>query len=124
MRQVTDDDFFTLAVLRYAVEQDIIDDILWGRWVAGKHEKLLPSIKCSDTFSWGCADCEALTPDNFDLLKQCCAEVEAVDKYPYHGPLLFCCRTRKERPMLQCYKELPATIRPLIDACGPERGNG
>jgi hypothetical protein len=91
-------------------------------------DKLLLSIDCSDTFAWGCADCEGVDYEDLPMLRQCLDDLKAADKY---GDMwlaeLYCCRKRKMRPMNAWIKRvpprdgMPQAVLDLIMAAGPER---
>lgn len=97
-------------------------------------------VNANDLFYWACADGEEITPDNIAQLRQAITDVrlarglqseprisESREEWEwwYHaghlGAELFCCRVRGMRPQRPCYKSIPDDLRPLFDACGPER---
>lgn len=101
-------------------------------------------VNCNDLFYWACADSEAITPKNFDQLKIAVDDValylgakdpsegkyepegwsERYDLWKKVGSIaadLFCARVRGMRPQRPCYKRYPEEVKPLFDACGPER---
>lgn len=108
--------------------------------------KLFFYLDCSDTFWWGCADGESVTPDKIPILKSVHDDLKAIDeaydretndthslhaRYHYTGDL-FAARVRKLRPQGACYpkvsKDVPLfvakAVAKLYDACGPEREVG
>lgn len=99
-------------------------------------------VTCNDLFYWATADCEKLTPENIGMLKQAVVDVRTAmgvpggewprgrdfkdgwDEWWHAGGRaaeLFCARVRKMRPQRPCYKAIPDALKPLFDACGPER---
>lgn len=97
---------------------------------------------CNDLFYWATADTEKLTPENLPLLGQALADVRVafgvpVGEWPRgrdfkegwdewrnagsHAVSLFCARVRQMRPQRPYYKHIPDKLKPLFDACGPER---
>lgn len=80
-------------------------------------------VMCSDTFAWGSADVEEITPDNVGRLEQTIEEVKALGEeaqaWMGWGFVLFCARVRGIRvmPLLK----FPEALKELFDACGPER---
>lgn len=118
---MTDD--FVLRVLR-VFAFDYCRDVFWR--ADGEYAPVTFMAICSDVFSWGCADCETITPENIEELERAFADTKAAD--PQLGGILatslFCARVRKMRPQGAVYKSLPASLWPLFDACGPERTVG
>jgi len=82
-----------------------------------KDDEITFWILCSDTFVWGCADCEALTPENFHVLEKAVDFIASVpDDTPGLRPLdaymitiLFASYMRKMKPMA-----------PLLEGISPE----
>ena len=67
-------------------------------------------VDCSDTFAWGCADTEELTPDNIGDYEEAVKFVKGLTTPDDPNPLghdefcastLFCARIRKQTPMPQ-----------------------
>lgn len=80
-------------------------------------------VSCNDEFSWGTADAEEVTAENLHELKEALDDTYKVAGRPgqvYAGEL-FVARVRKMRPQGACYERYSSTLRPLFDACGPER---
>ena len=108
-------------------------DDLWWRSYGENDPDHAPGvffyINCNDLFYWGCSDAEELTEENFPVLVQAIADVQAacpdMDRYRVFGQAqtLFACRVRQERPQGCCYPK-DRRLWPLIDACGPERETG
>lgn len=129
---------FILRVLRVTAF-DHCDDIWWRTdndkggdpWPAPRdYSPVTFFVNCNDLFYWASADCEEVTEDNIALLEQTYAECEELEKNKpaeetKHASLyaehLFCARSRKMRPQGACYKYYPEALKPLFDACGPER---
>lgn len=81
---------------------------------------------CNDTFVWGCADGEEITPENIGQLRQAFADCQAAERVAgtvYAGEL-FAARIRQMRPQGACYKGMEPAIAALFDACGPPREVG
>lgn len=117
-------------------------DSVWWR-TDDKYFPVTFFVNCNDTFALSCADCEKITPENFQLLIDSVADVRKVfnvkDSGRYtkddfdiekfnkwydsggYGSLLWCCRVRKERPIEYCYTKIPEILHPLFDAAGPPR---
>lgn len=105
---------------------------LWWR-CDGEYAPITVFILCNDLFYWACADNETVTPENISLLEKTYDEMKAIDARERESKVdkpifaitwaafLFCCRARGMRPQKPFYEFLPAPIRPLFDACGPER---
>lgn len=86
---------------------------IWWR-VDEEYAPITIFVGCNDVFWWGCADCEAVTAENIEILEQ------AYKDATYHGGALFCARVRGMRPQGAFYKHIESE-RALFDACGPER---
>jgi len=104
----------------------------------GNYAPVTILANCNDLFWWACADAEAVTPENIDVLAQSIADItvfyEAWRSAPRDddrpppplvmrdlGVLLFCCRVRSMRPQGAFYKHFPPGVRELFDAAGPDR---
>ena len=111
---------FLLRVFR-ATAFDHCDDLFWR--TDGEYTPVTLWINCNDLFYWACADLEEITPDNIELLEQSLKDVDEAEdrRYSVYGPQLFCCRFRKMRPQRPFYRGMPEKLKPLFDACGPER---
>lgn len=97
-------------------------DELWWRTDA-EYAPVTLLVNCNDLFFWGCADAEHLEPDNIADLEKAVADAkEAGDER--HGHLLWVARKRGLRPQGAYYKYFKEGIKPLFDACGPEREIG
>lgn len=85
-------------------------------------------MACSDTFAWGCADAEEITPADIPLLRKTLDDLKALNDYEeiWLGEL-YCCRKRAMRPMNRWIKDmreregLSDGVLALIEACGPAR---
>lgn len=91
--------------------------------VYGEKGSVKMAVDCSDTFFWGCSDCEEISLEELPSLVECYAAS------PTYGGELWCAKKRGMRPQSASYKECYPEIEwPLFDACGPERtdsdGNG
>lgn len=107
-----------VAVLR-AFDDSESHDSLWWRVIDGQVRFL---INCNDLFFWGTADCEELNADTLPIYEACVRDLGS--EHNHNAPWLYCCRVRKERPQGACYKYIDHAIRPLFDACGPEKATG
>lgn len=78
---------------------------------------------CNDTFWWATADCEQITPENFEILETAFADLDKIGGLVAAGQAtrLFAARIRKMRPQGAVYKYLDKELWPLFNACGPER---
>lgn len=102
-------------------------DQLWWR-TDGRYAPVTFLVNCNDTFFWGCADCQTLTPDNVGDLERAIADVRAAlpegESGGWAAAELFCARMCGMRPQGAVYNSLPKATWPLFDACGPERETG
>jgi hypothetical protein len=116
---VTDNEVFMTQVLDLFARLDSRDMLFWRI----NNGDIRFFVICNDTFAWATADVEEITQDNVKDLEQAVADVQAADPDAdeWMGPLLFCARQRGMRPMPRM--ELPKMLKPLFDACGPERTN-
>lgn len=122
---------------------DATDELMWSPSNGGvfvRQEGLPPAgpisfaAMCSDTFAWGCADCEDIElPGDLDSLRQTLDDARAVERnnpgIDGHQDVfvdwvtLWCCRKRGMRPMNAWMKKVakhPAEID-LFEATGPPR---
>lgn len=80
-------------------------------------------VNCNDLFFWACADCEVVV--DLKLLdaayRDCLTASGSEDSAESWGSALYACRQRKMRPQYGWYGTMPEKLRPLFDACGPER---
>jgi len=117
---------------------------IWWR-TDGEYAPVTFFVNCNDLFYWACADGEKITAENFGQIKQAVDDVAAAlgvcdprnrakrpvgsDGHLYdawrtvgsHAADLFCARVRQMRPQRPCYNRYPDALKPLFDACGPER---
>ena len=107
---------FLLRVLR-ATSFDHCDAI-WRR-TYGEYAPDTIFVQCNDVFWWATADLEQITPTNITEFEKAIADVASIDDRSYEGPILFCARVRKCRPMRAYYRDLKKEIAALFDACGP-----
>lgn len=119
---VTDNEIFMLQVLKFFHDLDA-HDMLWWR-TDGEYAPITFFVQCSDVFAWATADVEEIEPGDVRLLQAAAKDIFALDPqgtqhYSYLAPLLFCARKRHQRPMPKM--EIPEELKPLFDACGPER---
>lgn len=85
-------------------------------------------MACSDTFAWGCADAEDITPEDIPLLRQTLSDLKAAGGYSemWLG-VLFCARKRGMRPMNRWMKDMREkedmtdAVFELFCAAGPAR---
>jgi hypothetical protein len=96
--------------------------LLWWRTDA-EYAPVTFFIQCSDEFDLATADCERVTPENLQVLKDAIKDCQVAekDKWAVYGPLLFCARVRKMRPMKMSYPKDEPAVGELFDAAGPER---
>lgn len=116
---MTDTD--ALKVLHFVVERDMADGLFYGTDDAGE---LWIAENCNDLFYWGCADMEEITPETLPILEQAIADCDAAYEVGYgsiYAGTLYAARMRKMRPQTPCYAGFAPWLRPLLDACGPDR---
>lgn len=106
----------------------------------GEYAPVTFFVNCNDLFFWGCADVEEITPENVGELRRAVSDLRESlgvssmpnpatesdkwkewDKAPSWGTELFACRVRKMRPQTPVLNKLRSELRPLFEACGPER---
>ncbi len=119
---------YVTEVFRIMREADMMGQDTPLIWHVDGDGRLWLSMMCSDTFAWGCADCEGITADDLPTLRQCLADLTAADRF---GAIwlaeLYCCRKRGMRPMNVWIKrvpqrdDMPQAVLDLIMAAGPER---
>ena len=116
------DDYFDIAIrlerwlLSQSHRREIEDMLLSENVSIISNQGVHLLVKCSDTFYFASADAESILPEEFDGLRL--AIEEAGDLW---GPILWCARKRKLRPLKPHYIKMTKTQRALFDACGPER---
>jgi len=117
---VTDNENFMTWILGLFAGLDC-RDMLWWQTEHDYGPFIRFYVMCNDTFTWATADMEEVTSENAQDLEQAIADVQAIDPDAdeWMGPLLFCARQRGLRPMPRM--TLPENLKPLFDACGPER---
>lgn len=127
------DDAF--RVLRVFADADARESLFW-KFEDGE---LKMFANCSDTFDWGSADLEEITPETIPVLEQALKDLQAIDtsvpgflidtSIPPFLAELYASRMRKMRPMRSYYRMI-RNIYPdavvnktfeLFNACGPER---
>ncbi len=120
----------------------------WWRANEPQYEPFKILINCNDLFWWGCADCEAVTPETLGEFERAFADIQPLhDRWgnwirenvrdakrsmndpecpPYIATslalLLYCARVRKMRPQGAYYDAFPPEVAAMFDAAGPERG--
>lgn len=104
---------FVMKVLRISIKYDAYDDLIWS-FAEGSPffrddrdnstRALEPSIMCSDTFDYACADCEPITEENIDLWELSLKEAKEVNCFAY-GSILFVARQRKMSPLKEIIKQ-------------------
>lgn len=106
-----------LKSLPIELKAQVEDLLLEGRLMLHCREaKITLTVNCSDTFYWGCADCEDIDFEDLSALVDCYA------LSPRFGGELWVSRKRGMRPQAASYKECYPTGEWLwFDAAGPER---
>lgn len=107
-------------VMRRIIELDITDDLFY----VNDDDGIKIIVNCNDLFWWATADGEEVTTENIVDLERAvkdCIEANPNGLTGAYSHSLFACRMRKMRPQPPCYKTIPEFLRPLFDACGPER---
>ncbi len=97
-------------------------DSIWWR-TDGKYAPVTFLVRCNDTFHWGTADCEGLTPENIAAFERAIVDCNAAEAHAgeAYGSILFVARVRKMRPMRSQIPTDPPALVALFEACGPER---
>jgi len=100
------------------------DDLMWR--TDTEYAPITLFVNCNDLFYWACADCEEVTIENLDVLKQAIADCKEVDAMfgTIWATKLFCCRLRGMRPQNPAYpnpNQNREALWALFDACGPPR---
>jgi hypothetical protein len=121
---LADQHAFTARVLNLWSTHDLDNDML--SWRVEDATTVFFSVNVNDVFHWGCADNEAITPGNIDMLETTLAEIAPDRDYTRQSAALivFAARSRKHRVQGAMYRHLPVDVWPLIDAAGPERPLG
>lgn len=102
-----------LAALPANVRADV-EDLIIHDHISLNNDRLY--VNCSDTFYWGCSDCERIEFSELQALKECYA------LSPEFGGELWVARKRGMRPQTASYEECyPESQWSLFDAAGPER---
>lgn len=122
---------FIQELLQLFDKYDQHDDLMWrtGRmWGGGNFEEPASfMVRCNDTFEWGCADMEDVTPDNLPLLRSAFEDCHREHGYvgTTYATMLFVARVRQMRPQGAAYPpdDLGGIIK-LLNECGPEREVG
>ncbi len=92
-------------------------------WRVDAKPYYVPVIKlfatCNDVFFWATADAEEITADDVPLLEACLADLEKCGESWAIAYLaeLFAARKRHLRPQKPFYKDMPADVAALFDAC-------
>lgn len=111
---------YITTVLGIYHEADLYDGLIWRPVSDGIQFAAI----CSDTFSWGTADLEDITPDDLPLLAQSLDDLHPHDEEYLLGEL-FAARKRGMRPMRLWLDNANAVstdgARDLFLAAGPER---
>jgi hypothetical protein len=109
-----------LEAMRILSKYDCCDDIFWR--CDGEYAPLMLLVNCNDVFGWACADAEPITDTNIGMLADAYEDAQnSGDLGIIYGSMLFCARSRGERPQGACYPENAKGLWPLLNACGPER---
>ena len=113
---------FVMHVLKLTGEWDICGSLWWR--TDGEYAPVTFFINCNDVFYWGCADAEAITPENIELLEKSMKDSSGAYQYgELYGTMLWCARVRKQRPQGAAYPS-ERELWTLFDECGPEREIG
>jgi hypothetical protein len=110
---------FFMRVLKIFEDLDLRDFLTWS---SQNPAPLWFLVNCSDTFDWGTADSEKLTPENLHVLEQ---SIKDVQSFGYNfselhwATTLFCARVRGERPMPQV--SVPEDLQVFFNEAGPPR---
>lgn len=114
-----------ILVRKVVEELHELDNMQAEYYVDPDTNLIVPFINCNDLFWWGCADGEDITEENFHLIRKTSEDIEKLDNKTFKLlrwiDELFCCRSRGMRPQIPYYKDMPDILKPLFDACGPER---
>lgn len=116
-----------MRVLKAFADADARESLFW-KFEGDEGLKLFAF--CSDTFEWGSADLEEITPEVIPVLEQTLEDLQGIDNAITHFLTeLYACRIRKMRPMRAYYRMVRSTypdavvdkLFELFNACGPER---
>lgn len=111
-KRMTENERLFLSVARLFAKNDIPIDFM----KLEENGDLSVFVLCNDMFYWGCADCEKITQENYQLLEKSFEDISGD-----YGALLFVARLRKMRPQGAYYKYIDKERRKYFDECGPER---
>lgn len=129
---------YVMSVLRIMEAADQYESMLWHV----KRGRVIFAALCSDTFAWGCADCEEIRPQDLPLLWQTWQDLKAIQDADKSSvavcdlPELYAARKRGMRPMNAWMATQDGTrkkpegtppkpewepVKALFQAAGPER---
>lgn len=116
---------FLRDVLEIFYRADAREYLLWSFDTSGGRLRLWAN--CSDTFEWGGADSEEITPQMLSVLGVAYADLKQIDRGGWLAEL-YAARVRGMRPQGAAYpkptEKNAAQVAALFDACGPEREVG
>lgn len=72
---------YVAEVLDIFIEADIAGEMHWWR----DKGRIIPCAQCSDFFDWASADAEPIYEEDVPLLRECLADLKAID--PNYGPI-------------------------------------
>lgn len=95
------------------------ESLMWRVDMASEQREMTLHANVSDVFFWATADAEEITVADVPLLEQCVTDLRACgDSWvTCYLAELFAARKRKLRPQRPVYKEMPADVAVLFDAC-------
>jgi hypothetical protein len=108
-------------VLKLLDEHEQYDDVWWS--CKGEYAPITFFVNCNDLFYWACSDAVIITDKNIELLESSYIEASKHENEcgECYASLLFCCRDREMQPQGAYYKDIPKSMWPLFDSCGPDR---
>lgn len=114
---------FIVRVLDLAARSGCMQLLRWQTRVENGRMEVAFAVDCTDLFSLGVPDVQALTPDNVVALEKALADVLKIEADLYWGWYLFAARVRNKRPRNAAFPDhLPALGRYLLLAGSPRNG--
>ena len=106
---------FLVRVLEIFDEAGMHGDLFWRV----KDDAVKLYAMCNDTFYWGVANAEEITPERLPILEQAAKDAQAIDTSLLVE--LYAARVLGMRPQRAWFKGKSEAVTALFEACGPER---